>query len=118
MAERHGGEGFRRRRRHQQLAKGRDEAENRKRNPSFMKGGIHSSREKSPLSNNNWGWWDWRCVDVVDRERRIPNLPNPHHHSHFPSNFRIFSDPKQVARGGFGNWAWEFLTNLKRYAMG
>ena len=39
--------------------------------------GIHSSREKSPLSNNNWGWWDWRCVDVVDRERRIPNLPNP-----------------------------------------
>ena len=30
MAERHGGEGFRRRRRHQQRAEGRDEVENRK----------------------------------------------------------------------------------------
>ena len=33
MTERHGGEGFRRRRWHQQRAEGRDEAENRKRNP-------------------------------------------------------------------------------------
>ena len=36
MAERHGGEGFRWMRRHQQRAEGRDEAENRKRSPNFM----------------------------------------------------------------------------------
>ena len=36
MAERHDDEGFKRRRRHQQRAEGRDEAENRKRSPSFM----------------------------------------------------------------------------------
>ena len=39
---------------------------------------------------------------MVDRERRIPNLPNPHHHSHFPSNFRIFSTPNKLRGVGLG----------------